>query len=132
MLRCGKAPTAGRATVKSTAPAKSSRVIEVVAVDENSAVGDIGVVVVNDTVVMPVRYSVVPSSNIPAIDADYKAQPKRNSRTGKKESWILIPARPDPDGLSIHEPRIVLWHVNDLRIGWFDHYGLPLIRHLFL
>jgi hypothetical protein len=53
-LRCGETPAARRAAVKSTAPAKSSRAIEVVTVDENSAVRDVGVVVVNDIMVMPV------------------------------------------------------------------------------
>jgi hypothetical protein len=59
-LRCGETPAARRAAVKSTtAPkstssAKSSRAIEVVTVDENSAVRDVRVVVVNDIMVMPV------------------------------------------------------------------------------
>src|SRR6267154_5901798 len=132
VLRRGETPAARRAAVKSTSSSKSAGVIEVVAVDEHSAVGYVRVVVVNDIVVMPVGSPVVPSPAKPAIEADSKAQPKRNSRAGKKQSGIRIPARPDPDRRSVHEPRVVLWDVNHLRLRRFDHNVLPLIRHLFL
>src|SRR5216684_8875062 len=132
MLRCGETLAARRAAVKSTSPAKSARAIDVVAIDENSAVGYVRVMVVNDIVVMPVRSPVVPSPAKPAIESDSKAQPKRDSRTSKKKSRIRVPARPDPDRLSIHKPRVIFRYVHDLRIGWFDHNSFSLILHLFL
>src|SRR6266849_320359 len=106
--------------------------IEGVVIGEDSAVRYVCVVVVNDIVVMPVRSPMVPAPAKPAIKADSKAEAKRNSRAVKEQSWIRIPARPNPDGLSLRKPWIILRHVNDLRVGRFDDNGLPLIAHLFL
>jgi hypothetical protein len=52
MLPTGECSRAS--AMKSVCSSKSSGPIEVVAFDENSAVGNVGVVVVNDAVVMPV------------------------------------------------------------------------------
>ena len=132
MLRRAETSPAGRAAaVKSTAM-KSAGAIEVVAIDENSAVGYVAVVVEKNAVMMPIITPVVPAPAIPSKEADSKAETKRNSRTGKKQSWIRIPPRPDPDGLSIHEPWVIFRYVNNLRVGRFDHNGLPLLAHLFL
>jgi hypothetical protein len=60
-----------------------TRVIEGGAIGEDSAVGDVGVVVENDSVVMPVVSPVVPAPAIAAKEADAKAQAKRNSRSRK-------------------------------------------------
>src|SRR5258708_17526878 len=98
---------------------KSACTIEIIAVDENSAVGDVSVVVVNDAVVMPIVSPVVPAPAISTKEADPKPKAKRNSRASEIKAWIGIPARPDSDGRSIDEPRIVFRHVNNLRIGWF-------------
>ena len=106
--------------------------IEGVVIGEDSAVRDVSVVVINDIVVMPVRSPVVPSPTKSAKIADSKAQPKRDSRTLKEQSRIPIPAWPHPDGFSIRKPWIIFRHVNNLRVGRFDHNGLPLIAHVFL
>src|ERR1700687_3147986 len=82
--------------------------IEGVVIGKDSAVGHVSVVVINDIVVMRVRSRVVPPPTKPAEIANSKAQAKRNSRAGKKQSRIRIPARPDPDRLSIREPWVVL------------------------
>ena len=119
-------------TLKSAAVIVSVRVIEGVVISEDSAVGYVSVVVINDIVVMPVRSPVVPSPTKPAEIANSKAQPKRDSRAAKKQSRIRIPAGPDSDGLSIHEPRVIFWNINNLRIGGLDHDGLPLLAHVFL
>src|SRR4029077_14743914 len=89
-------------TVKSAGSVKSIGVMEVVAIDENSAVGNVCVVVVNDAVVMPVIPPVMPTPAVPSEEAHSKAEAKRNSRTGKEQSWVRIPARPDADGPSVH------------------------------
>src|SRR5260370_37532008 len=103
MLLWGKTPAARRADVKSTPPAKSASfprsagAIEVVAVDENSAVGDVRVVVVNDPVVMPIIAPVVPDPTEPAEEGNSKAKAERDSRARKEKCRIRIPGRPDPD-----------------------------------
>ena len=125
--RWREASAAGKATTM-----KSTGAIEVVAIHENSAVRYVGVVVVNDAVVMPIVAPAVPAPAKPAKEADSKAEAKSNSRTGKEQSWVRIPARPDPDRLPIREPRVILRNVNNLRVGWFDHNSLPLLAHLFL
>ena len=125
--------------LKSASTMKSATMIRVralaverVVISEDSAVGHISVVVINDIVVMPVGSPMVPSPTKPAKIADSKAEAPRDSRALKEQPWIPIPARPNPDRLSIRKPGIILRHVNDLRVGGFDHNGLPLIAHLFL
>src|SRR6202521_3841336 len=125
--------------LKSASTMKSASMIEVralaiegVVISEDSAVGYVSVVVVNDIVVMPVRSPVVPAPAKSAKIADSKAEAKRDSRAVKEQSRIRIPTWPNPDGLSIRKPRIILRHVNNLRVGRFDHNGLPLIAHVFL
>src|SRR6266849_652282 len=127
------------ATLKSVSTMKSASMIEVgtpaiegVVIGEDSTVGYVSVVVINDIVVMPVRSPVVPSPTKPAEITNSKAQPKRNSRAAKVQSWIRIPTWPNPDGLSVHEPRVILRNVNNLRVGRFDHNGLSLRRHVLL
>src|ERR1700676_5331858 len=132
MLRRSRAVETRTAAVKSASAMKSSGAIEGVMVDEDSTVGDISVVVVDDSVVMPVISPVVPAPAESTIEADSKAEAKCNSRTAKVESGIRIPSRPDPDRSSIHEPGIILRHVDNLRVCRLDHDGLPLLAHLFL
>ena len=122
--------------LKSTSTMKSAamievpaRVIEGVVIGEDSAVGDVGVVVEDDSVATPIVSPVMPSPAISAKEADAKAQAKRNSRSGKVQPWIPIPAWPDPDWLSIHEPGVIFRHVNNLRIGRLDHDRLSLLGH---
>ena len=118
---------------------KSSAMIEVpagvikgVVISEDSTVGYVSVVVVDDSVVMPIISPVVPAPAEAAEEADSEAEAKRNTRSGKVQSWIPIPVRPRPDRISIHEPGVIFRHVNDLRIGGFDHNGLPLLSDVFL
>src|ERR1022692_662850 len=97
-FRGRKASAAGKATAM-----ESTGAIEIVAIDENPAVGDVGAVVEHDPVIMPIVSPVSPPPSKTAKEADSKAEPKRNSGTIKEEPRIPIPARPDPDGLSIYE-----------------------------
>src|SRR5882724_2984989 len=105
---------------------------EVVAVDERVAPGDKRVVVEDDGVVMPVSSPVGPPPAKPAKEADSKACTKHHSRSGQEQPWICIPPWPGDDGRAIHDPRIILRHVNDLRVGGFNHDCLPLLGHLLL
>ena len=120
-------------TMKSVATIEvGTRVIEGVAIGEDSAVGDVAVVVEDDSVAMPVISPVVPSPAKAAKEADAKAEAKRNSRPGKVQSWIPIPARPNSEGLAIDQPGIVCRHINHLRISRLDHDRLPLLGHSLL
>src|SRR6266852_3855859 len=126
MLRRAETSPTSRAAVKSAA------VIEAVSIGENSAVGLVVVMIETNVVVMPIRSPVVPAPPKPAKVSDSKAETKRNPRSRKIQSWIRIPSRPDPDGCSIREPRIIFRHVNDFRVSRFDHNGLPFLADLFL
>src|SRR3984957_17175590 len=120
------------ASVKSPASMKSSGAIEAVAIGENSAVGNVAVVVEENSMTTPVVSPVSPPPAKSAKEADPKAEAKRDSRAANVESRIRIPSRPDSDGPSINEPRVIFRHVNNLRIGGLDHNGLPLLAYLFL
>src|SRR5450432_1007847 len=111
---------------------KSTRMIEVVAVDEDSTVGLVMAVVKTNVVVLPVVAPVVPSPAKSAKEADSKAKTKSNPRARKKKSRVGIPAGPDPNRLAIRKPRIIFRNVNNLWVGRFDHNCLPIVGHLFL
>jgi hypothetical protein len=68
-----------------TKPAGMSEVptpaIEGVAIDEDSAAGDVGVVVVDDVVVVPVKSPVVPSPTKSAKKERLEAEAKNHTRT---------------------------------------------------
>src|SRR5882724_624420 len=135
MLRSGpveRRTSAPAQALECTSAMKSAGVIEVVAIDEHSAVGYVGVVVINHAPVTPVGIPVVPAPAKAAEIVDSKAEAESNSRSGKIESRIRIPARPDSDRFSVHEPGIIFRNVNDLGIGWLDHDGLPLLSYVFL
>src|SRR5450631_910842 len=129
---CAGETTIVKATVLEPTGAKSTGAIEAVAIDENSAVGNIGVMLEHDPVVMPVISPVVPAPAKPSKVANSEAQAKRNSWAIKKQPRIPIPAGPDPDRLSIDEPGIIFRHVNNLRVRGLDDNGLPLLAYVFL
>src|SRR5260370_7395025 len=94
------------ATLKSVSTMKSASMIEVgtpaiegVVIGEDSTVGYVSVVVINDIVVMPVRSPLVPSPTKPAEITNSKAQPKRNSTTAKPQPCLSTPTTPHPDPL---------------------------------
>jgi len=59
-------------SVKPVGTVKSTGMIEVIAIDKNSAVRDVGVVVVNNSVAMPVVSPMVPTPAESAVEADSK------------------------------------------------------------
>lgn len=71
MLRPAETSPAGEA-----ATMKSAGAIEVVAVDENPAVGDVGAVVESNPVIMPIVPPVSPAPTKPTKEADPKAEAK--------------------------------------------------------
>ena len=107
-------------------------VVEVVAINDRSAVRDVGVVVVDHPMAMPVASPVMPAPTISSEEADSKSNPEGNYGTGKKDSGHRIPAWISNDRLAVHEPRIIGRHVHDFRVGRFDDNCVALSCYLFL
>src|SRR5271169_4547627 len=122
---------ASAAAGKSTAM-EPSGAIEIVAIDENSAVGDVGAVVEHNPVVVPIVSPVSPSPAKPADEANSKAKAPREPCPREAQSRIPVPVGPDADGISIHKPGIVLRHINNFRVGRFDHNRLSLFGDFLL
>src|ERR1700726_2903912 len=64
--------------------------------------------------------------------SDSKTDSESNSHSGKKESRLWIPAGIGNDRITVHEPRIVLGHINNFGIGRFNHDGVALSRYFLL
>ena len=82
MLATGE--SSGLSAMKSASSVKSTSVTEVVAIDEDSAVGLIVVIVETNVVVMPIVSPMVPSPAESAKEANSKAEAKRNPRAGQE------------------------------------------------
>src|SRR5467141_3993814 len=106
--------------------------VKVVAIDDGSAVGNVGVVIVDHSVAMPVASPVMPAPTIPSEEADAEPDSKSDTRSGQEDPWHRIPAWIGHDRLAIHEPRIIGRHVDHLRIGRFDDDGVALRCYLLL
>src|SRR6202051_751820 len=103
--------------MKSAGAMRHSPMTEVVAISESSAVRDVGVVVVDDSMVLPVRSPVMPAPAKAAEESDSKANTERQVWTAIPNSWIRIPSRPGNYVTSVHHPRIVCRHIDHFRIG---------------
>src|ERR1700676_3329401 len=79
--------------LKSASAMHPASVIEGVVIGEDSAVGNVGVMVVNNRMVAPIGSPMVPAPAEPAKIADSKAKAKCDSRARKEQSWIRIPTR---------------------------------------
>src|ERR1700674_2753186 len=107
-------------------------VAEIVAINDRLAVGDVGVVVVNHPMAMPVASPVMPAPTISSEETDAEPDSKSNPRSGEEDSRHGIPAWIRDDGLTVHEPGIIGRYIDDLRIGRFDDDCVPLSRYLLL
>src|SRR5260370_39169927 len=97
-MRCGESVLRGRAMEISPMEAaatteSTSGSIEVIAIDEHSAVGYIAVGIQKDTVVMPIRSPVVPTPTDPAKEADTKAGTRYQDWPSQVKSRIPRPRR---------------------------------------
>lgn len=125
-----------RPTVKSSPmrpmiePASAS--VEVIAINENSAVGHVTVVVEKDAVMVPIRSPMVPAPAKATKKANAEAETKSDSGTRKVQTGIPVPAWPHRNRSAIHKPRIVLRHVDHLGVGRFDHDRRSVVGHLLL
>src|SRR5260370_21600687 len=107
-------------------------VAEIVAINDRPPVGDVGVVVVNHPMAMPVASPVIPAPTISSEATDAEPNSKSNPRSGEEDSRHGVPARIRDDRLAIHEPRIIGRYIDNLRIGWFDDDCVPLSRYILL
>ena len=107
-------------------------VVEVVAINDGPAVGDVGIVVVDYPVAMPVASPVMPTPTIPSEETDAEADSKSNSHSSQEDPWHGVPAWIRDDRPAIHEPGIIGRHINDFRRSWFDDDCVPLSRHFLL
>src|ERR1700730_2233732 len=105
---------------------------EVVPIDDRSTVGDIGVVVVDHPVAMPVRSPVTPAPAKASEETDSKSNAEGDRGAAKKDSGYRIPARISDDRCAVDQPRIVRRHVNHFRIGRLDDDRVALSLYLLL
>src|ERR1700722_4217687 len=106
-------------------------VAKVVAIHDRSTVGDIGVVVVNHPMAVPVPAPVIPAPTKTSKESDPEPRTKVQTRTVKKDSGNRIPAWVGNDGIAVHEPRIISGNVDYIRVGRFDDDRVALICYLF-
>ena len=107
-------------------------VAEIVAINDRPAVGDVGVVVVNHPMAMPVASPVMPAPTISSEETDAEADSKSDPRSGQEDSRHGIPAWIRDDGLTVHEPGIIGRHVDNIRIGRFNDDCVALSCYLLL
>ncbi len=82
-------------------------VVEVVAIDDRSAVRDVGVVVVDRCSAVPVVSPVMPAPSISSEKAEPEADSKSNPRSGQEYPRHRIPTRIRDDRLTVHEPGVI-------------------------
>lgn len=120
------------AVVEVAAVEVAAAAIKVVAIDDGSAVGDVGVVIVNHAMAVPVASPVMPAPTISAEETDAEPDSKSNPDSGQEDSWHGIPAWIGDDRVAIYEPGIVSRHVDHFRVCRFDDNRVALRRYLLL
>src|SRR6267378_2557648 len=105
---------------------------DVVAIDDRSAMGDVGVVVVDHAMAMPIASPVMPAPTISSEETDAEPDSKSDPRSSKEDSRNRVPAWICDDRLIVYEPRIIGRHIDHFRVGRFNDDGVPLSRYLFL
>src|ERR1700758_4656284 len=111
-------------------PASAS--VEVITINENSAVGHVPMVVEKDAVMVPIGSPMVPTPAKATKKANAEAETKSNSRTRQVQTGIPVPAWPHRKRGAIDQPRIVFGYVDHLGVGRFDHDRRSVVGHLLL
>src|SRR5260370_21601444 len=101
-------------------------VVEVVAIDDRSAVRNVGVVVVDRCPAVPVVSPVMPAPPISSKKTDAKADSESNPHSGKEYPRHRIPTGIRDDRLTVREPGIIGMPVDRFRVGWFDDNRVAL------
>ena len=115
----------GRSTAKSRAwscePSRSWATME-----------DVGRVVIDHRPVLPVESPVAPSPPNTTEETHSESHAKGHSWSGEIEPRRWIPAGQNCKWCAIHDPRIVLWDVDNIRVYRFNHDSLPLCCYFLL
>ena len=106
--------------------------VEVIAIYDRSAVGNVGGVVIDHPMTVPIASPVVPAPTKSSEEADAEADSKSNPRSGQENPWHGIPAWICDDRFAVHKPGIIGRHIDHLRIGWFYDDCVALSCYLFL
>src|SRR6266851_5237728 len=104
-------------------------VVEVAVIDNRSAVGDVGIVVVNRRAAMPVISPVMPAPPKSSEVTDSKSNTERESDAAPKNPGHSIPAWVGNNRRTVHQPRIISWHIDHLWISRFDDDCASLRRY---
>src|SRR5713226_3518950 len=107
-------------------------VVEVAAIDNRSAVGDVGIVVVNRRAAMPVISPEMPAPPKSSEVTDSKSNTERESDAAPKNPGHRIPAWVGNNRRTVHQPRIIGWHIDHFRVSRFDNDCVSLRRYLLL
>src|SRR5712664_3847818 len=101
-------------------------------IEDRVTMRDVGVVVVNRRAAMPVISPVMPAPPKSSEVPDSKSNTERESDAAPKNPGHRIPAWIGNDRRTVHQPRIIGWHVDHLRAGRFDNDCVSLRRYLLL
>src|SRR5580693_7259986 len=107
-------------------------VAEIVPIDDRPAVGDVGVVVVDHPMAMPVAPPVVPAPSVSSEETDAEPDSETNPHSSHEDPRLGIPAWIRDNRPTVHEPGIVGRHVDHFRVDRFDDEGVPLGRYFLL
>src|SRR5712675_582522 len=110
----------------------SAAAVEVVAIYDCAAVGDVSVMVEHRAAIVPVISPVIPTPAKSSEEADSKSSAEVESWAGIKDSGHGIPTRVGQNGVSVHDPWIVSGHVNNVRIRRLNDDRASLSRYLLL
>src|SRR5258706_9443128 len=94
---------------------------------------DISVVVVDDSAsVVPIKSPTMPAPSEAAKESNAESQSKPDSRAIQVQSRIRVPTGKKRHRGSIHQPGIVLRHVNHVRSCRLNHDRLPFVAYVLL
>src|SRR5882757_1786137 len=94
----------------------SAAAVEVVAIDDRAAVGDVSVMVEHRAAIVPVISPVIPAPAKSTEETDSKSSAEVESWAAIKDSRHGIPTGVGQNRVCVRDPWIVGWHVNNVRI----------------
>jgi hypothetical protein len=104
-------------------------VIEVVAIDDRAAVRNVGIVVVNHPMAVPIASPVMPAPSVAPIEVGAVAHSEEDHRAVVPGARIGIPAWPSNNRASIDDPGIVGRNVDDFGADRLDLYVRAFCRN---
>lgn len=107
-------------------------VVKIVAIGESSAVGDVGVVVIDNGAMSPIKSPVMPTPAVAREESEPEAHAEGNARSRHIEPGIPKPTRPHDHGRSVNYPGIVRWNIDHLGAGGFNDDRFAFFLHFLL